>query len=76
MKNYQEPVTEAQLKAAEKILITYANDMNSKPPLAYSGDSRQDVMDAHSVVRRWGFESEYKWENGKQVLYIGGVPRN
>lgn len=75
MPTYQPPVTEQQYEEAVKLLLQYAFDMNATPPRAYSGDSRQDIMDAHQIVRRWGFDSEYRWE-GKQVLYIGGVPRN
>lgn len=76
MQNYRPSVTEDQYKDAEKLLIKYADDMNAKPARAYSGDSRKDIMDAHQTVRRWGFESEYRFENGKQVLYIGNILRN
>jgi hypothetical protein len=69
-------VTEQQYKEAEKLLIQYANDMNANPPRAHAGDSRPDISKAQEIVKQWGWETEYRWENGRQVLYIGGVPRN
>lgn len=71
-----ESVTEEQYKEAVQLLLQFAYDVNAIPPRAHPGDSRPDIAKAHQVVKRWGFDSEYKFERGKQVLYVGGVLRN
>lgn len=64
-------VTEAQYKEAIQVLRKYAADMNSGE--AHSGDWREDVTEAQEIVKKWGFATEYRFENGQQRLYVGGL---
>lgn len=63
-------VTEAQYKEAERVLRKYAEDMNAGK--AHPGDWREDVTEAQEIMKKWGVETEYKYEDGKQRLYVGG----
>jgi len=38
------------------------------PPLA----CRHPTLEAQEVVNKWGFETEYRFEDGQQRLYVGG----
>lgn len=67
-------LTDEQYKAAEKTLLQYAFDMNDGK--AQPGEWREDITEAQEIIRKWGFETDYRFEKGKQVLYIGNVARN
>lgn len=67
-------VTEEQFNKAVDLMIAYAHDMNSGR--AHPGDWRVDITEAHEIAKNWGFSAEYRFEDGKQYLYVGGVKRS